>query len=87
MLKQDTAGVREVRRLGRKDTVTRAYIKQHTNFADAFNYYIFGGLQVIRRDQLRTGYCGNSSSLWCGWRRGAGAEVPGCDEKPDCYAG
>lgn len=45
--------MREVRRLGRKDTVTGAYMKQNTIFADAFNYYIFGGQQVIRPDHLR----------------------------------
>ncbi len=39
--------------MGRKDTVTGAYVKQNTIFADAFNYYIFGGQQVIRPDQLR----------------------------------
>ena len=39
--------------MGRKDTVTGAYVKQNTIFADAFNYYIFDGQQVIRPDQLR----------------------------------
>ena len=39
--------------MGRKDTVTGAYVKQNTIFADAFNYYIFGGQQVIRPEQLK----------------------------------
>ena len=39
--------------MGRKDTVTGAYVKQNTIFADAFNYYIFGGQQVIQPDQLK----------------------------------
>ena len=39
--------------MGRKDMVTGAYVKQNTIFADAFNYYIFGGQQVIRPEQLK----------------------------------
>jgi len=39
--------------LGRKDTVTKDYIKQNTIFADAFNYYIYGGQQRIMPKQLR----------------------------------
>ena len=45
--------MREARRLGRKDTVTGAYVKQNMIFADAFNYYIFGGQQVIQPDRLK----------------------------------
>ncbi len=44
---------KEVRELGRKDTVTKDYIKQNTIFADAFNYYIYGGQQRIMPKQLR----------------------------------
>ena len=39
--------------LGRKDTVTKTYMEQNTVFADAFNYFIFGGQQVIMPEQLR----------------------------------
>lgn len=39
--------------LGRKDTVTKTYMEQNTIFADAFNYFIFGGQQVIMPEQLR----------------------------------
>lgn len=39
--------------MGRKDTVTKDYIKQNTIFADAFNYYIYGGQQRIMPKQLR----------------------------------
>ncbi len=47
-------GIRkEVRELGRKDTVTKDYMKQNTIFADAFNYYIYGGQQRIMPGQLQ----------------------------------
>ncbi len=39
--------------MGRKDTVTKVYMEQNNIFADAFNYYIFGGQQVIRPEQLK----------------------------------
>ncbi len=39
--------------MGRKDTVTKTYMEQNNIFADAFNYYIFGGQQVIRPDHLK----------------------------------
>lgn len=41
------------RELGRKDTVTKNYMKQNTIFADAFNYYIYGGQQRILPGQLQ----------------------------------
>jgi len=34
------------------DTVTKDYISDTTVFADVFNYYIYGGEQVIRPEQL-----------------------------------
>lgn len=39
--------------MGRKDTVTKDYMKQNTIFADAFNYYIYGGQQRILPGQLQ----------------------------------
>lgn len=39
--------------MGRKDTVTKNYMKQNTIFADAFNYYIYGGQQRILPGQLQ----------------------------------
>ena len=36
----------------RKDTVTTKYMRQSQIFADAFNYYIYGGEQVIDPDGL-----------------------------------
>ena len=39
--------------MGRKDTVTKDYMKQNTIFADAFNYYIYGGQQRIMPEQLQ----------------------------------
>ncbi|MCI9503467.1 MAG: hypothetical protein HFG76_16090 [Hungatella sp.] len=39
--------------MGHKDTVTETYMEQNIVFADGFNYYIFGGQQVIRPNRLR----------------------------------
>ena len=39
--------------MGRRDTVTKVYMEQNDVFADAFNYYIFGGQQVIRPENLK----------------------------------
>lgn len=39
--------------MGRKDTVTKNYMKQNTIFAGAFNYYIYGGQQRILPGQLQ----------------------------------
>ena len=38
--------------MGKKDTVTKEYLRQNTIFADVFNYAIFNGKQVIQPDQL-----------------------------------
>ena len=38
--------------MGLKDTVTTKYMGQNQIFADAFNYYIYGGEQVIDPDSL-----------------------------------
>lgn len=34
------------------DTITKDYVKDASIFADIFNYYIYGGQQVIRSEQL-----------------------------------
>ncbi len=39
--------------MGYKDTVTKDYMKRNEIFADAVNYYVFQGQQVVRPDQLR----------------------------------
>ncbi len=39
--------------MGVKDTVTVKYMKQNEIFADAFNYFIYGGEQIIRPESLR----------------------------------
>lgn len=39
--------------MGKADTVTKEYMQDAEVFADAFNYYIYGGKQVIRPEQLR----------------------------------
>lgn len=36
----------------KKDTVTKDYMSDAAVFADAFNYYIYGGEQVIQPEQL-----------------------------------
>lgn len=38
--------------MGVKDTVTTKYMRQNEIFADAFNYFVFGGEQVISPDSL-----------------------------------
>ncbi len=38
--------------MGKKDTVTKEYLRQNTIFADVFNYAIFNGKQIIQPDQL-----------------------------------
>ena len=39
--------------MGYKDTVTKEYMKRNEIFADAVNYYVFEGQQVVRPDQLK----------------------------------
>ena len=36
-----------------KDTITKTYMKDNAVFADAFNYYVYSGRQVIKPDDLR----------------------------------
>ncbi len=36
-----------------KDTVTKDYMQDKETFADVFNYYIYGGEQVIKPEQLK----------------------------------
>ncbi len=36
----------------RADTITKDYISDTTIFADVFNYYIYGGKQIIQPEQL-----------------------------------
>ena len=38
--------------MGAKDTVTTKYMRQNEVFADTFNYYVYGGTQVIDPDNL-----------------------------------
>ena len=46
--------------MGLADTVTKAYMKENTVFADAFNYLIYGGKAVAG-----IGYNRNSFAVWC----------------------
>jgi len=39
--------------LGKIDTVTKDYMKKNSVFADAFNYFIYGGKQVIKPENLQ----------------------------------
>lgn len=39
--------------MGVKDTVTTKYMRQNEIFADAFNYFIYGGEQVIHPESLK----------------------------------
>lgn len=38
--------------MGKKDTTTKSYMANPRRFADAFNYYLFEGEQVIKADNL-----------------------------------
>ena len=39
--------------MSKKDTVTKAFVRENAVFADAFNYLIFNGKKVIQPEQLR----------------------------------
>ena len=39
--------------MGKADTVTKKYLRQSSVFADIFNFYLYGGRQVISPGQLR----------------------------------
>ena len=39
--------------IGAADTVTKAYIRKNEVFADAFNYFMYDGIQKIQPKQLR----------------------------------
>lgn len=38
--------------MGRTDTITKKYMSDNKKFADVFNYFIYGGKQVITPDNL-----------------------------------
>ncbi|MCD8004246.1 MAG: hypothetical protein LUE91_01080 [Oscillospiraceae bacterium] len=42
----------EVIALGVKDTATAKYMRRDTIFADVFNYFVYGGEQVICPESL-----------------------------------
>ena len=39
--------------MSKKDTVTKEYMQDKATFADAFNFYVYGGRQVIKPQNLR----------------------------------
>ena len=39
--------------LGKADTITRQYMNDSTIFADAFNFWVYNGRQVIQPEQLQ----------------------------------
>ena len=39
--------------MSKADTVAKIYMKQSSIFADVFNFYLYGGRQVIKPEQLR----------------------------------
>lgn len=43
----------ERKSVGRADTAAKAYTGQRDIFADAFNFYLYGGRQVLHPEQLR----------------------------------
>ena len=54
--------------MGLADTVTKAYMKENTVFADAFNYLIYGGKTVVNPTQLKELDTRNSFAVWCAGR-------------------
>ncbi len=40
--------------MGKKDVITKKYMSDRRHFADAFNYYMFDGKQIIKADSLNT---------------------------------
>ena len=40
--------------MGEKDTITKDYMNDPYIFADAFNYFLYGGEQVIMPEQLHS---------------------------------
>ncbi|WP_155843229.1 hypothetical protein [Butyrivibrio sp. NC2002] len=38
--------------MGKKDILTKEYLSQNDVFADAFNYYLYNGVKVIKPDEL-----------------------------------
>ena len=40
--------------MGFTDTVTKSYIRENTVFADAFNYLLYDGKQIIKPENLHT---------------------------------
>ena len=45
--------VRGVNNIGAADAVTKAYIRKNEVFADAFNYFMYDGVQVIQPECLK----------------------------------
>jgi len=44
---------KEVMRMSDKDAVSKKYLQDNARFADLFNFYLYGGRQVIQPDQLK----------------------------------
>ena len=42
--------------MGKPDAVTKNYVSRSDIFADVFNYYLYGGRQVIDPSQLKERY-------------------------------
>ncbi len=38
--------------MGKKDDISDSYMSDNEHFADAFNYYIYGGEKVIKAEDL-----------------------------------
>ncbi len=47
-----TGILRKKARVGAKDTLCKSYMKKPEHFADAFNYYLFGGKHVVKPELL-----------------------------------
>ena len=72
--------------MGVKDTVTTKYMRQNEIFADAFNYFVYGGEQVINPESLEE-LDTREIDVPYGGEKAAGAENQGCYQICHCDDG
>lgn len=75
--------------MGVKDTVTTKYMRQNEIFADAFNYFVYGGEQVIHPESLKELDTREIDVPYGGgkWCRSASTENKGCHKICGCDDG
>ena len=51
--------------MGKTDAITKQYMEDNQVFADAFNYLIYGGREVIQAERLhRVNYSTDRQQVW-----------------------